>query len=288
MRSILISIFVVAAVSFPAISFAEDDVIDVTEWALILSGYADKKGNVDYEELATNTADRNRLEEFIGATASASLAGKSRNARLAFYINAYNASVVYSIVEKYPIKSVASIGGFYTSEKFAVAGKRLPLKKLADEMIHREFYDPRTYFVLGAGTKGSPPLPNKAMDVYSVDERLNAATKAYLEKHVQLQKTTFMVPPLVEKHEKAFVKKYGSVRAFLKTFLPKWKKEFENESEYSVKYKKDSYSEALNIKKKKNAGTKADKSKVGSTKTEAQTTQEVGGSLRGTGSSISD
>ena len=102
--------------------------------------------------------------------------------RLAYWINGYNALVLRTVIDHYPIRgasaefsenSVMQIPGMFAGREHQIAGRRLTLQAIEDELI-AAFGDPRAHLALGRGAVGSPRLRSEAFR----DDRLEAQLEA--------------------------------------------------------------------------------------------------------------
>lgn len=118
-----------------------------------LSEYV-KNGEVDYEAINDNKSKINALALQIE---NHQLSG-NQNEDKAFLINAYNILVIHQIVDNWPINSPMNIAGFFEKNKFSIAGKKYTLNDIENELIRKQFNDPRVHFVLVCGAKGCPPI----------------------------------------------------------------------------------------------------------------------------------
>jgi hypothetical protein len=151
----------------------------------------DKSGNVDYLALKGNK----NLDLFLQAVATADLSqfptfevqpdpkdknGKvtiNRNAELVFWINAYNAHILKTLADAYPLKSPDEIKGLDTDKTHRVAGNLYSLRELREKIIE---FDPRALFALTEGTRGGPMLSMHAYRFYGFNDMLNAAVNAFI------------------------------------------------------------------------------------------------------------
>lgn len=162
-----------------------------------LENKIDKSGNVDYTALKSEKA----LDLFLKAVATADLSkfptfqnqpdpkdktGKittDRSAELAFWINAYNAHVLKTLAEAYPVSSPDEIKGFHIAKTHVVAGKTWSLQEMRDKIVE---FDPRALFTLSDGTRGGPMLARQAyryVDISDPNESrnmLNIAVKTFV------------------------------------------------------------------------------------------------------------
>jgi len=70
-------------------------------WAAVLDRFVDEYGRVDFEGIAQAPADLNSAVAYIASTSPESNPSlfPSREARLAYYINAYNALAMFNVVD---------------------------------------------------------------------------------------------------------------------------------------------------------------------------------------------
>jgi hypothetical protein len=136
-----------------------------------------RDGYVYYRALES---DRSRLDRYVASLASASIASSSREERLAFWINAYNALVLRTIIDHYPIvqrsrdyppRSVRQIPGAFERLTHRVAGRSLTLDQI-EQTVLSEFEDPRAYLALGRGAVGSGRLRSEAYTPADLDRQL--------------------------------------------------------------------------------------------------------------------
>jgi hypothetical protein len=106
----------------------------------------------------------------------------SKDERLAFLINAYNAFTVKLIVDHYPVKSIKDIGGFFSkpwSKKFfrLFDGKIQSLDPIEHEWIRPKFKDYRIHAAVNCAAQSCPQLRNEAY----VADRLSAQLDQQME-----------------------------------------------------------------------------------------------------------
>lgn len=132
-------------------------------------------GRVDYDGVA---GDKD-LAVYLSAVADASLP-KGKNAKIAFYVNAYNALVLQAVVDNGKPRSVLDVDGFFDAKTHRVAGKVLTLDQLEKKVLNPLAQDPRTHFVLVCGAVGCPILEAKPFTADDINARMTAATRRYL------------------------------------------------------------------------------------------------------------
>lgn len=78
--------------------------------------------------------------------------------RKAFFINAYNISVINGIINNYPTDSPLDINGFFDTKKHNISGESITLNKLEKEYLLKATGDERLHFVLVCAAVSCPPI----------------------------------------------------------------------------------------------------------------------------------
>jgi hypothetical protein len=174
-----------------------------------------------YVYYRTLKSDRSRLDAFVRSLASESIEGASRNEQIAFWLNAYNALVLRTVIDQYPIGqrsrdyprgSIRQIPGAFERTTHRVAGKSLTLDQIEQTVI-AGFADPRLYFALGRGAVGGGRLRSEAYSGTDLERQLAAIvaecpTRAQC---VQIDRTSnrLLISPIFSWREKEFVAAYA-------------------------------------------------------------------------------
>ena len=95
----------------------------------------------------------------------------------AFWINAYNLSVIKGIIDNYPTNSPLDVKGFFDKTTYQLGGKQITLNDIEHKLLRAQFNDARFHFVLVCGAVGCPPLINKAYLPNTLDTQLENQTK---------------------------------------------------------------------------------------------------------------
>jgi hypothetical protein len=137
-----------------------------------------RDGFVYYRALKS---DRVRLDRHVAALASASLDGRSREDQIAFWLNAYNALVLRTVIDHYPItqqrskeypaRSLRQVPGAFERTPHRVAGRTLTLDQIETTVLS-QFDDPRLYLALGRGAVGGGRLRSEAFSAAALDRQL--------------------------------------------------------------------------------------------------------------------
>lgn len=136
-----------------------------------------RNGDVYYRAIKS---ERAKLNSYVAQLATAPVDRMSRDEQLAFWLNAYNALVLATVADHYPIqgrsseypaKSIRQIAGAFERLPHRVAGRTLTLDQI-EQTILPGFHDPRVYFALGRGAVGSGRLRSEAFTAARVEEQL--------------------------------------------------------------------------------------------------------------------
>jgi len=178
-----------------SLSWAEENAVDNSLYAELLQKYV-QDGGVDYKGLKT---EEQKLDQYLDILNKTNPENLSRDERLAFYINAYNAYTLKLILEHYPVESIKDIGGFFSkpwSIEFAkVGGKTLTLDEIEHDIIRPRFQDARVHFAVNCASKSCPPLISEPYSGDKVDQQLEENTRAFLNdpQHTYLEGDTLWV-----------------------------------------------------------------------------------------------
>ena len=151
-----------------------------------------------------------------------------REEQLAFWINAYNSSVLKGVVDHYPIKSVADVGllgkwSFFKGLKFDVGGRSRTLDQIEHGIIRPDFHDPRTHFALVCASGGCPKLRSAAFHAEHLDAELERAAVDFVNDSAKVrldrERGVLYVSSIFKWYEADFTKASGSVRAFIGKYL---------------------------------------------------------------------
>jgi hypothetical protein len=136
-----------------------------------------RDGFVYYRALASEHA---KLDAYVTSLASARLESASPQEQVAFWINAYNAVVLQTVVTHYPIQtrsndypagSIRQVPGAFERETHRLAGRTLTLDQI-EQTVLPAFHDPRIFFALGRGAVGSGRLRSEAYAADRLEEQL--------------------------------------------------------------------------------------------------------------------
>lgn len=169
-------------------------------------------------------SDRGRLDGYIRALdgpAGLKQAKGSREEQLAFWINAYNAFILQTVINHYPIRgrsgeypsnSIRQIPGAFEKQPFRAGGRSITLDGIEKEIL-TTLGDARALLALGRGSIGGGRLRSEAYDPNRLDQQLEAvASEAVGRKEIVRVDTLnnqVSLSPLFSWRESAFVASFA-------------------------------------------------------------------------------
>lgn len=216
----------------------------------ILADYV-HDGRVNYRDLSIDSRLDAYLEQ-IAATNPDSIL--EPNARLAFWLNAYNAYTLKVICDNYPIESISELhfGGLIIGtilgktiwhESLAIInGEAFSLNDIEHNIIRKQFKEPRIHFALVCAAKSCPPLRSEAYIGDRLDEQLEEQGRNFfsqkIKNHFDEEKKVATLSKIMDWYADDFGKNDKEVLVYVSRFLPDelMKSMQTNQKKWRVKY----------------------------------------------------
>lgn len=164
-------LLMLAALLVPFAASAAD--VDHSKFDALLKAHV-KGTTLDYTGFVDN-ADFKTYLTMIETTDPASL--PDDKARLAFWINAYNAHTIAGVLKHWPgITTVSTVYpdfGFFKRADYTVGGKKYSLNDIENKVIRPTFKDARIHAALNCASISCPPLANFAFTGPKLDAQLD-------------------------------------------------------------------------------------------------------------------
>jgi hypothetical protein len=148
------------------------------------------EGRASQLDYAGMLRDRAALQAYLQGLSAVELTtyqAWSREQRLAFLINAYNAFTVELVLRGYPgIESIKDLGSLFRSawkrRFFSLLGEQRHLDNLEHDLIRAPgvFDEPRIHFAVNCASIGCPMLREEAYVADQLDSQLEDATRRFL------------------------------------------------------------------------------------------------------------
>ena len=179
---------------------------------------------VDYPAIA-GSDDWKRLVASLAAADTSAL--RTRDAKLAFWIDAYNVLAIDLVARHYPVDSIRDIGSFFSPvwkrPAGVVGGREVTLDEVEHGII-RPLGEPRAHAVVICASTSCPALPREPLREATLDAQLDAAARAWLAdpgKGLRIERTARVVrlSKIFDWFEEDF-EAAGGVLAFATRFAP--------------------------------------------------------------------
>lgn len=199
-------------------------------WNSLLQSWV-SDGRVDYTGLKKSAhAPLEAYLDKLSATCAPDYVKWSREQRLAFWINAYNAFTVKLIIDHHPISSIRKIGflpGAAFRRRFipmpGLKGATISLNDIENDTIRADFSEPRIHFALVCASLGCPALRKDAYRASDLDRQLDEQARLFLndtnKNHFDPQTNTLYLSPIFKWFRADFEAADGSVAAYVARYL---------------------------------------------------------------------
>ncbi|MGH9365672.1 MAG: DUF547 domain-containing protein [Thermoanaerobaculia bacterium] len=206
-------------------------------WAAVLSRHVDERGRIAFAAAAASPRELEAFVAWIATTSPASdpAAFPTKEARLAYWLNAYNALAMYNVIRSGIPPELGSIKvRFFGLTTFTIGGKSMSLNTLETKIV-RPIGDPRVHFALNCMVRGCPRLPREPFAAPRLEEQLEAAARFFLneERNVKLlpDRSTVRFSDILRFYTADFLKQAPSLAAYANRYrdseIPAgWKEEF--------------------------------------------------------------
>jgi Protein of unknown function, DUF547 len=221
-----------------------------------------RDGLVYYRALRS---DRGRLDRYAASLNVAPDVYERwpREQKMAFWLNAYNAFVLQTVIDHYPIRgssksypsnSVRQIPGAFEQAKHRVAGRSLTLDDI-EKTVLPEFKEPRLYLALGRGAVGSGRLRSEAYVGDRLKQQLDDLQQEFVSEQSMIKidrgANVVSVTPIVSWRSAEFIAAYDpgatgpmaqrspierAIVAFVMPLVLPLEKEFLQKNEFNLTY----------------------------------------------------
>ena len=147
-------------------------------WDRMLQEYVDESGQVNYKSWYQN---QDNLDAYIKTLSNLPPhESDSKNSKLAYWINAYNALTVQLVLKNYPLESIKDIKDPWEIKCFNTQEKSYTLGEIEHEIL-RKMEEPRIHFAINCASQSCPNLWNKAFQEKQLEAQLVCVTESFLK-----------------------------------------------------------------------------------------------------------
>lgn len=277
MKSIPVALALALAALVGNSAAARAQAFDHATFDSLLALYV-QDSRVDYAalQIGRETLD-GYLDQLAGVRAD-EFAGWSEADQLAFLINAYNAYVLETVIDHYPIEgsgffkkltsprrfgfprnSIRHIDGVFDRIRHEVTGAEMTLDEIEHAALRATYDEPRIHFALARSAVSGPPLREEAYRGDRLDEQLDDQGRRFLndprQNRFEIERRRVHLSKIFDWYGEDFEtfatesgyerdRKVNGVLNFVSRYLMKRVTEFLETGEYRVEF--ESYDWTLN------------------------------------------
>lgn len=182
----------------------------------LLQTYVSIEGNVDYTGIKTQRA---ALNNYIASLSDNMPADDwSKEDKLAYWMNAYNALTIDLILRNYPIESIKDIKNPWDQRLWKLGDKWYNLNQIEHDIL-RKMDEPRIHFGIVCASFSCPKLQNKAYTATNLEAQLTTATREFLadEKRNSISEDNLKISKIFKWFSSDFTKN-GKLVDFINTY----------------------------------------------------------------------
>ena len=149
-------------------------------WNTLTKKYVSSNGKVNYNGFKSQLSTIENYLLHLQNTPPKS--GWSKNEKLAYWFNLYNASTVHLVASNYPIKSIKDLaGGKPWDKKFIKSGdKTLSLNNIENTIVRPNYNEPRLHVAFNCAAVSCPNLSNEAFIPSKLNSQLSKLSRKWI------------------------------------------------------------------------------------------------------------
>jgi len=150
------------------------------DWDKLLRKHVNTDGVVSYEKFK---ADKALLDAYlVKLQKNAPQSNWSREDKIAYWINLYNAFTIQIVLEKYPVASIMDIDGgkVWQTRKINVGGQDYSLDAIEKTVLIKDLQEVRVHFAVNCAAASCPPLLNAAYTPKELESQLDDRTRSFI------------------------------------------------------------------------------------------------------------
>ena len=191
-------------------------------WAAVLDAHVDAAGRVDFAGLAARPDALLHYLNYVAEVSPRSHPERfpTRQATLAYYINAYNALAMYNVIDSGIPGTLSGLRKyhFFLFKRQRVGGIWISLYDLENDVI-RPLGEARVHFALNCMAVSCPRLPREPFTAEDLDRQLDREARYFFAEDRNLridpESKTITVSEILDFYEQDFTTQEGSLTAFI-------------------------------------------------------------------------
>ena len=196
-----VTVLLATAMTVPGSAAASDDAFDheYRSYGRLLRAHV-RGDRVDYVALQRDRESLADVVRAFGRVERREFEGWSREQQIAYWVNAYNAFTLQSIVDHYPVdggwlsflrwaprSSIKQIDGVWDQRRWDVAEGAMTLDQIEHETLRVRYDEPRIHFAINCAALSCPPLRPEPYAASRLERQLVMAARDFLASDQGLQ-----------------------------------------------------------------------------------------------------
>lgn len=200
--------------------------IDHGAWDRFIARYrirgADGIARIAYRRVLP--ADREALSLYVATLSGLPITAYRRAEQLAYWLNLYNALILRTVLEHFPVASILDIklakGGPWAKKLLHIEGEEVSLDDIEHRILRPLWRDPRVLYGLNNAALGAPDLPPRAVTAANAETLLDQGAHDYVNqpRGVRIDKGRLSVSSLYVWYKPDFGGSDAAVIAHLERF----------------------------------------------------------------------
>jgi len=233
----ILSFITILLLSITGCNYSQSSGFDHSIFDELLKANVDANGMVNYSAFKNNKD----FNDYIKSIAEADVSNLSKEDKLAFYLNAYNATVIKNVLDNSPIASPMDVDGFFKKIPHKIAGNEITLDKLEYDYVMK--IEPvLVHFGLVCAAQSCPKLLRKVYDGKTVFQQLEENGENFLndlsKNRLDKENKILYLSDIFKWFKNYFEERYGSLQKTAEHFLDENDNKFLKENNVEVKFNK--------------------------------------------------
>lgn len=193
--------------------------VEHASWDALLKKYVDDQGRVAYRDLQAQ--DRATLGHYLSTLAAARIEEMTESEEKAFWINAYNAVIVYGVLNGLTAEGVLARQRFFRWYRVRIAGQERSPDDIEHGVLRTKFRDPRIHFAIVCASTSCPKLRREAYVAERLEQQLDEATREFVNDPTRnrIERQRIALSMIFQWFAADFVSAAGAVTHFIARFV---------------------------------------------------------------------
>ncbi len=191
--------------------------LDYALWQDLLQTHVSRSGVVNYGGFKKDVV---KLNAFLRQLSTAKITSSwSKNDKIAYWINTYNAYTVKLILNYLPVNSIKEIDNPWKKSFFSINNKTMNLATIEHDIL-RDFKDPRIHFAINCASASCPKLLREPYKAHNLERLLEQQTTNFINDpfHNTISPYAVRVSKIFDWYKKDFKETHGSVTSFINQY----------------------------------------------------------------------